>query len=476
MNIINNKNKKIFIAVLKSIFAFFLFCIIMKLLEKVLLLSKKITIKTFLLILEKLTKKLLAISALTNISYLNAFICYLVINFLCWLLIKIIWLLVLLIIKFFYTTYESYDLFIFGEKHEKSLDYKFSQIWYLKLKSDFCRLLIWTESHLFIKKTAIEKTMFDKANLFTFTKLIDICQGVFSFFFGYSFFHLLCAFYVVYIYCFNSINYILGFINNVFIISKISISNFINLFNLLILFILISYIFLDVRHKASGYSKLREERFNDLFEIEENLFDILIKINTKLKNNIDVFISKKYCVLTNGASKLLGEECVIVGSKINSSINRKYQGSFPYYNNNPFQNFSEMNELLDQFNNINDKLMESSISYSKLFYIDPETMITKLTHFYFPYKNNYKNKGLQLLAKSSIEEWYENYFNKPIKFGNKILTLSKDEVNKKIFEASYDLDFFLFEAMMLQAWLSGYERKMKRRFKKINNYSRFNFK
>lgn len=472
----NNKNIKIFITVLKSIFTIFLFWVIIKILKNFLALSNKTTIKTFLYILEKLTIRLLAISALTNSLYLNAIICYLIINLICWLVIKITWFLVLLIIKIFYTTYESYELFIFGEKHEKSLDYKYLQIWCLKLKSDFCRLIIWVESHLCVKKIAIEKTMFDKANLFTITKLIDICQSVFSFFFEYSIIHLLCGFYVAYIYCSNSINNILRFINNIFTIDKISISSFINLFNLLTLFVLIFYFFLDIRHKANGYSKLREKRFNDLLEIEENIFDILIKINIRLKKNIDVFISKKYCILTNGASKLLGKECVIIESEINCSINKKYQDGFPYNNNNPFQNFSEMNDLLDQFNNINDKLMESSISYSNLFYIDPETMITKLTHFYFPYKNNYKNNGLQLLAKSSIEEWYENYFNKPIKFGNKILTLSKNEVYEMLFEASYDLDFFLFEALMLQAWLNGYERKMKKRFKKINNYSRFNFK
>ena len=49
---------------------------------------------------------------------------------------------------------------------------------------------------------------------------------------------------------------------------------------------------------------------------------------------------------------------------------------------------------------------------------------------------------------------------------------TEEQANKEVLEASKDLDYELMHAFELEVYLRLYEKMMKKRFKKINRFSR----
>lgn len=140
------------------------------------------------------------------------------------------------------------------------------------------------------------------------------------------------------------------FTNNSF-----SISDVLDLFELISIILLLGYILLDVRHKANGYSEIRVERFKELFQMEEKLLNILRDINYALEANIDIIVERKRFILQSGAKCLTGKECTI------------YDGKIEYTNENHMRNCST-NDLYFQLIN----LQEMSEEFRKLVELDEE--------------------------------------------------------------------------------------------------------
>ena len=101
-------------------------------------------------------------------------------------------------------------------------------------------------------------------------------------------------------------------------------------------------------------------------------------------------------------------------------------------------------------------------------------MLTKLIHFYFPGRENFEYKKMQLFCKSSMEKWFERRFIKPIIYGDEKKYYTEEQANEVILDASDALDYELMHALELEVYLRRYEKKMIKRFKKINKFSRFN--
>ena len=95
-----------------------------------------------------------------------------------------------------------------------------------------------------------------------------------------------------------------------------SVSDAIDFFELNSIIFLLGYIFLDVRHKVTGYSEIRMERFKELFQMEEKVLNILRNINYALETNIDVIVDRKPYILQDGAKELTGKDCYIYDGKI----------------------------------------------------------------------------------------------------------------------------------------------------------------
>jgi len=74
-----------------------------------------------------------------------------------------------------------------------------------------------------------------------------------------------------------------------------------------------------------------------------------------------------------------------------------------------------------------------------------------------------------------MRKWFENRFIKPTQYDkNKITYYSESRVREEILDASFILDYELMRAFELELYFKKYERKIIKRFKKINKFSRFN--
>lgn len=425
---------------------------------------------------QQFANQLMEFSNLTDYTWMNAVISYLE---LCILFVTI-WIVIAMIIAILVTVVEKiWDLLrnlILGKSHERSLRYNTFQVWFLKVSADVNIIIFWIKFNICGVRSYGETdiSMVKKAKVFTMESIICFMKNCLRFFFDYSIVHLVFAVYVVYIYYFQLIQgYYLSFFE-FFKTNAFSVSDAIDFFELISIIFLLGYIFLDVRHKVTGYSEIRMERFKELFQMEEKLLNILRNINYALETNIDVIVDRKPYILQDGAKELTGKDCYIYDGKIEYE-DKKYWNNFrqddTYFQ---LQNLIEMKEEFDSLSKLNEEFKKSSLSYSNIYLIDHETMLTKLIHFYFPGRENFEYKKMQLFCKSSMEKWFERRFIKSIIYGDEKKYYTEEQANKVILDASNALDFELENAFELEVYLKRYEKMMIKRFKKINKFSRIN--
>lgn len=425
---------------------------------------------------QQFANELMEFSNITDCTWINAIISYLE---LC-IIFVVIWIVFAVIMAILVTVVEKImDLLknlILGKSHERSLRYNTFQVWFLKMSADFNISIFWIKFNICGVRISGETdfSMVKKAKVFTMESIIYFIKNCMRFFFDYSILHLVFAIYVIYIYYFQLIqDYFIRFVEY-FKTNVLSVSDAIDFFELISIIFLLGYIFLDVRHKATGYLEIRTERFKELFQMEEKLLNILRNINYALETNIDVIVDRKPYILQDGAKELTGKECYIYDGKIEYE-DKKHWNNFrqddTYFQ---LRNLIEMNEEFDSLSELNEEFKKSSLRYSNIYLIDHETMLTKLIHFYFPGRENFEYKKTQLFCKSSMEKWFERRFIKPIAHGAEKKYYTEEQANEVILDASYALDFELMHALELEVYLRRYEKKMIKRFKKINKFSRFN--
>lgn len=422
------------------------------------------------------TNQLMEFSNITEYTWMNAVISYLE---LC-IIFVVIWILIAVIMAILVTVVEKIgDLLkslILGKSHERSLRYSTFQVWFLKVSADVNILIFWIRFNICGVRTSGETdfSMVKKAKVFTMESIIYFVKNCLRFFFDCSILHLVFAVYVVYIYYFQLIqDYFIRFCEFLKT-NEFSVSDAIDFFELISIIFLLGYIFLDVRHKATGYSEIRRERFKELFQMEEKLLNILRNINYALETNIDVIVDRKPYILQVGAEDLTGKDCYIYNGKIEYEDKKYWNNCHQYDTYFQLRNLVEMNEEFDRLSELNEQFKKSSLSYSNIYLIDHETMLTKLIHFYFPGRENFEYKKMQLFCKSSMERWFERLFIKPIIYGDEKKYYIEEQANEVILDASEALDYELMHALELEVYLRRYEKKMIKRFKKINRFSRFN--
>lgn len=462
---------------LVGVFVLLIMKLIIHLFKKIIVfVVRKANAMIYYLASQQFANELMEFSNITDCTWINAVICYLE---LC-IIFVVIWIVFAVIMAILVTAVEKImDLLkslILGKSHERSLRYNTFQVWFLKVSADVNILIFWIKFNICGVRASGETdiSMVKRAKVFTMESIICFIKSCLRFFFDCSIVHLVFAVYVVYIYYFQLIrDYLISFCEflktNTF-----SISDAIDYFELISIIFLLGYIFLDVRHKATGYSEIRTERFKELFQMEEKLLNVLRNINYALETNIEVIVDRKSYILKDGAKELTGKDCHIYDGKIEYE-NKKYWNNFrqedTYFQ---LRNLIEMNEEFDSLSKLNEEFKKSTLSYSNIYMIDHETMLTQLIHFYFPGRENFEYKKMQLFCKSSMEKWFERRFIKSIIYGDEKKYYTEQQANKVILDASNALDFELEHAFELEVYLKRYEKKMIKRFKKINKFSKFN--
>lgn len=266
---------------------------------------------------QQFANQLMEFSNLTDYKWMNAVISYLE---LCILFVTI-WIVIAMIMAILVTVVEKiWDLLrnlILGKSHERSLRYNTFQVWFLKLSADVNIIIFWIKFNICGVRSYGETdiSMVKKAKVFTMERIICFMKKYLRFFFDCSIVHLVFAVYVVYIYYFQLIQDCFVNFCGFFKTNAFSVSDALDFFELISIIFLLGYIFLDVRHKATGYSEIRTERFKELFQMEEKLLNILRNINYELETNIDVIVDRKPYILQAGAKNLTGKDCYISNLK-----------------------------------------------------------------------------------------------------------------------------------------------------------------
>lgn len=365
---------------------------------------------------------------------------------------------------------------ILGKGNERSLKYSVFQVWFLKVYADANILIHWIRVDICGIRYSLgsRDSIVKKVKMVTIENVINITRKCWKFFFKFSIIHILSAIYVIYIFYADSIE---NFIKKwrMFLTSNtISISDAIDLFEFISILFIIGYIFIDVRHKSNGYAEIRVERFKELFEMEEKLLNILRKMNYSLKNNIEVIVERKSYILSSGAEILTGKKCYISGDTIRYEKKEYWRN---WHSNDKYFQLKDLKEMSEEFNalmELDEEFKQSSLDYFNIFMIDHQAMLTRLVRFYFPGHENPEHKKMEFFCKSSMENWFKNLFVEPIFNGNDKKYYTEEQANEVIREMSVALDLEVINAFELEVYLERYERKMTKRFKNINKFSRFN--
>lgn len=366
---------------------------------------------------------------------------------------------------------------VFGKNHQKSLEYNCFILWLIKLNADITFAIDWVKfDFLPIKPLAdYDESPTQWARWFSLENMVVAIKKIIIFFFSVKGKYLLLGGVALYTYYGDdiilTINRMIGVIKQ----SEIRTSQFIEIFEVITILCLLGYIVFDIRHKANGYSGIRADRFKELIQMEEKLLDILSGIAYSLEKNIDFIAKRKSFILQSGASNLSGKQCNIYDAKIEFEGKNRY---FYSYADDGMQEFSDLDDMEDEFQKLEEldaEFKDSSLNYSNIILVDRDEMLTRTVHFWIPGIVNIEYKKLRCFCRSSMEEWYKNWFVIPIEERNgEKKYFSEGQTKDKILRASAILDFELIRAFWLELYIKRYVRKLDRRFKKLNNFSKFN--
>lgn len=416
-------------------------------------------------------------SHVTSLKYINAIFFYLE---LCLFVITILLFttfFILILIKLFEVFLNKISVIILGKQHQKSLKYKGFQIWFIKCKSDITFFFDWIRlDALKVRYSFGENdTVVKQVRMLSIENLISVIVNCFKFFFSITVMHLILGIITIFMYYENEVRKILESLGEAIKQYNITMSQILDAFEFLTIIFLLGYIFFDVRHKANGYLELRTERFKELIQMEEKLLSILGNIIYSLEKNIEIITDRKQFILQNGASELCGKICYIYQNNIEFEEKRAFYYGCHYDSFSQLSELKEMKEEFQKLSELEEEFQKSSLSYSNIYLIDHQAMLTRVAQFWIPGLEDEEYKKMEFFCQSSMREWFENRFIKPTQYDkNKITYYSELRAREEILDASFILDYELMRAFELELYFKKYERKIIKRFKKINKFSRFN--
>ena len=409
-------------------------------------------------------------------NILNVVLIYMIICVLVSVVFACIRIAVFLIALILEIIIKAVEKIILGKHNEKSLRYNFVVLWFIKFESDVEYFTEWikydiVQTYKVISYSVHEETLLIKVKRFSFDNFIQLLKGIINYFIEVSWKNIIILLVIIYCYFKNNFFYITNILKKVLFENQVSVGDVLDIFELAVIICTVLYIILDVRHKTSGYLGLREERFKELIILEEKSLRIMEEMSYSLGKNIDIIYGRKSNILQNGVTDLSNEHCYIDKHEIRFHDDSKY---FPIIKNNIFQDLDNMKEIFEKMEQVEEEFKKSSLSYSNIYLVDHTAMLGGIRHFLRLGSDNKRYQKMEFFCKNSMEEWYNNWFVKPTKLdGERILLYDKEQAIQKIYEASSVLDFELQRAFKLEMYLRKYSRKMIKRLKKLNKFSRF---
>lgn len=362
------------------------------------------------------------------------------------------------------------DKIVLGKMHQKSIEYNGITLWYIKFKADITYFLDWLRYDVLKIRYWFGETdtKIRRVRILSLENMVSTIKNIIKFLFNISIVHFAFGMISVYVYYEKEIRVLVNNLKNMIEQGENSLGNFIDIFEVLTVLCLIAYIVFDIRHKASGFSDLRAERFKELVQMEEKLLNILSRMGYSLQRNIDVIADRKPFILQNGAKELSGKQCYIYKSKIEFVEKNEFgywcQADGMYQ----FSKLDDMKEEFQKLSDLEDEFKKSALNSSNIYLIDHQTMLTRVVHFWIIGRENKEYKKMEFFCKSSMEKWYKNRFVKPVVYDEETVYYSEEQTKKQILDASISIDDELVRAMWLELYLKRYERKMNKRFKRIN--------
>lgn len=427
--------------------------------------------------LKKCCDQLVDIFNVTQIKGVNTVFFYLSLCMLYFMVLSIIKLIIALLIKLVEIGISIVGIIMLGKRHQKSLNCNVISLWYIKFKADMLYLLYRIKFDILdlgYWDISIDTRM-EWIRVFSIENVVWIVKKVFKFFFKATVIHLVFGIITIFTYYKKDVLGISKSVKNIVFKNGILPNEFMETFQIITVLCLLGYIVLDIRHKVNGYSSLRAERFKELIQMEEKLCNILNKIIYLLKNNINVIGKNKYSILTSGASELSGKNCYIDGDKIKFWGKKRFGCTYSKSELYLFYELDDMEEEFQELSKVEEEFQKSSLTFTNIKWIDHQTMLNQIERFWILGIDDKDYKKMEFLCKSSMEEWYNNKFVKPIgRYGSEARYYSEEESKEQVLDASRLLDFELLRAFILELYFKRYVTKMTKRFNKLNKFSRFN--
>ncbi len=422
-------------------------------------------------------EQLIDMCNVTQIRVINAVLFYLALCFLFVIALAIFTTMMVIVIGCLEGCVNRIDGIILGKKHQKSLEYQGITLWYIKCKADISYFLDWVRFDILKVRYSFREdaTKIKWVRKLSLENIISMAKNIIRFFFSATIVHLILGLVSLYVYYKTDILLVCESLVGTILQSGITPSQFLDIFEVLVVLCSLGYIVFDIRHKANGYFELRAERFKELVQMEEKLLNILRGISCSLEKNIDIIAERKCFILQNGASELSGKQCYLNKTKIEFEDKNKFGYWYSDDRMREFSNLDDMKVEFQKLSKLEEEFKKSALSRSNIYLIDHQTMLTRVAHFWIPGIDDKEYKRMEFFCKSSMEEWYKNWFIKPVEDNNgEVRYYSESQTTREIFDASAMLDYELVRAFLLELYLKKYERKMIKRIKRINKFSRFN--
>lgn len=430
--------------------------------------------KMFFLLYQLFVEDMIHYSQICTYKWADAFLSYLEIC-VCVFILQLLMVAVLYLVSVFNEKILNLsEEIILGKNGEYSLEYSSLQIWFIKLKADFYIFTYWIRFKICGIRYYSEpdNQAVKRIKIFTLEGIVCFVKGVCNFFFTISIKHVVFVGYVVYIYYAESflkgINTILHFLSEH---NEFTLSNAVDFFEVITVLAFLAYLSIDIRYKISAYNEIRTQRFKQLYEMEERMLSLLMKIDYALEKNIESMVETKPYILQEGAEKLTGKRCSIRDNAIEYK-DRSFFSLSPL--SGSLDSFEEIDKELDELKELNEEFEQSSLNYFNIAIVDSKALFMRLRAFYR--HGNREELSDTLLCKSAMEKWFNDMFVESISRCNEGKYYTIEEASEIVIRASNYLNDSLTDAFEIQVHVRKHKNMLRKKFKRIHKLYRFNIK
>ena len=320
---------------------------------------------------------------------------------------------------------------------------------------------------------SIEGSTLDKVLHSSLERMVYICRRVFGYFFRFSGSRIMFFLLSLYMLYKDTVTEIIMLVKNAIPWDEIDIETVLDFGELVSLLCIVLYILLDMRHKANGYSELRQERFKDLVKLEEKLLVALETMGFCLYKNIGLLSEAKYRILQRATVELSGRDCCFIDGNFEFKDNKKITDDYLKL----FDEYDDLTSVFECISELDEEYKKSSLRGSNIYLTDDDAVLKEVFMFWEPkdeggdYTKGYRERVS--LSRGTMEKWFKNDFVDKAHVGEKVFYLSENETIHCIRKASKELDGMLETAFEFDMYLKKYSEKIRKRLWKIHKFSRF---